>query len=306
MTLTWSCRAAPSTSQRSKEQSEQPEHALIKIEPAITGGTGKTSLVEADMPDVDALRRLRKAQIPALLYGPPGTGKTSLVEAAFDDLITVAGDGDTAVADFVGEYTQTEAGAYAFVYGPLVTAMREGRCLFIDGATLISPKVLAVVYPAMKAPEFVITEMLSTRTWAWSGAVGRLGARVRSMVCPRTTAAAEAGRAGDQLVVTKLDRNIVALGIFDCWQPLVEQRERNSWQISLCSKVITAPRSRTGRYARPCGAVVPERGFGAVTGQWKVTSTWRPPSRLGRAVSVAPWAWAMARTMARPSPWPSV
>jgi nitric oxide reductase NorQ protein len=105
--------------------------------------------VLADLADVDALRRLRKAQIPALLYGPPGTGKTSLVEAAFDDLITVAGDGDTAVADFVGEYTQTEAGAYAFVYGPLVTAMREGRCLFIDDATLISPKVLAVVYPAM-------------------------------------------------------------------------------------------------------------------------------------------------------------
>ncbi|GLY86050.1 AAA family ATPase [Actinoallomurus iriomotensis] len=105
--------------------------------------------VLADLADVEALRRLRKAQIPALLYGPPGTGKTSLVEAAFDDLITVAGDGDTAVADFVGEYTQTEAGTYAFVYGPLVTAMIEGRCLFIDDATLISPKVLAVVYPAM-------------------------------------------------------------------------------------------------------------------------------------------------------------
>jgi MoxR-like ATPase len=71
------------------------------------------------------------------------------VEAAFGDLITVAGDGDTAVADFVGEYTQAGDGTYEFVYGPLVTAMTEGRCLFIDDATLISPKVLAVVYPAM-------------------------------------------------------------------------------------------------------------------------------------------------------------
>jgi MoxR-like ATPase len=103
----------------------------------------------ADFPDVAALRRLRAAGIPALLYGPPGTGKTSLVEAAFPDLITVAGDGDTAVADFVGEYTQSAEGAYEFVYGPLVAAMTEGRCLFIDDATLISPKVLAVVYPAM-------------------------------------------------------------------------------------------------------------------------------------------------------------
>ncbi|GAA1966512.1 hypothetical protein GCM10009838_25350 [Catenulispora subtropica] len=74
--------------------------------------------------DVEALRRLRAANIPVLLYGPPGTGKTSVIEAAFDDLITVAGDGDTTVADFLGEYTQREDGGYEFVYGPLVTAMR--------------------------------------------------------------------------------------------------------------------------------------------------------------------------------------
>jgi nitric oxide reductase NorQ protein len=103
----------------------------------------------ADMPDVEALRRLRDAGIPALLYGPPGTGKTSLAEAAFGDLITLAGDGDTTVADFTGDYTQTDDGRYEFVYGPLVTAMTEGRALLIDDATLISPKVLAVVYPAM-------------------------------------------------------------------------------------------------------------------------------------------------------------
>ncbi|MEV4670897.1 AAA family ATPase [Actinomadura sp. NPDC049382] len=103
----------------------------------------------ADLPDVAALQRLREASIPALLYGPPGTGKTSLVEAAFPDLITIAGDGDTAVADFVGEYTQAPGGGYEFVYGPLITAMTEGRALLIDDATLISPKVLAVVYPAM-------------------------------------------------------------------------------------------------------------------------------------------------------------
>lgn len=112
----------------------------------------------ADLPDVAALRRLRDASIPALLYGPPGTGKTSLVEAAFPDLITVAGDGDTTVADFVGEYTQADDGKYVFVYGPLVTAMVEGRCLFIDDATLISPKVLAVVYPAMDGRRQIVVK----------------------------------------------------------------------------------------------------------------------------------------------------
>ena len=103
----------------------------------------------ADLPDVEALRRLRAADVPVLLYGPPGTGKTSLVEAAFDDLITVAGDGDTTVGDLLGEYTQDDAGAYVFQYGPVVTAMQEGRALLIDDATLISPKVLASLYPAM-------------------------------------------------------------------------------------------------------------------------------------------------------------
>jgi nitric oxide reductase NorQ protein len=104
----------------------------------------------ADMPDVDALRRLREAGILALLYGPPGTGKTSLVEAAFGgEVITVAGDGDTTVGDLVGDYTQRDDGSYEFVYGPLITAMTEGKVLFIDDTTLISPAVLAVTYPAM-------------------------------------------------------------------------------------------------------------------------------------------------------------
>ncbi|MFF7337374.1 AAA family ATPase [Streptomyces sp. NPDC008163] len=103
----------------------------------------------ADLPDVEALNRLRDADVPVLLYGPPGTGKTSLVEAAFPDLLTVAGDGDTTVGDLIGEYTQADSGGYVFQYGPLVTAMTEGRALLIDDATLISPKVLAALYPAM-------------------------------------------------------------------------------------------------------------------------------------------------------------
>ena len=101
------------------------------------------------MPDVEALRKLRDAGVPALLYGPPGTGKTTLIEAAFPDLITVAGDGDTTAADLVGEYTQNPDGTFTFIYGPLIRAMQEGRVLFIDDATLISPAVLAVAYPAM-------------------------------------------------------------------------------------------------------------------------------------------------------------
>jgi nitric oxide reductase NorQ protein len=112
----------------------------------------------ADMPDVEALRRLREAGVPALLYGPPGTGKTSLVEAAFPGLITVAGDGDTTAADLVGEYTQKPDGTFEFIYGPLIRAMQEGEVLFIDDATLISPAVLAVAYPAMDGRREIVVK----------------------------------------------------------------------------------------------------------------------------------------------------
>jgi nitric oxide reductase NorQ protein len=112
----------------------------------------------ANLPDVEALRRLREANVPVLLYGPPGTGKTSLLEAAFPDLLTVAGDGDTTTGDLIGEYTQDENGGYQFIYGPLVTAMQEGRPLLIDDATLISPKVLAALYPAMDGRRQIIVK----------------------------------------------------------------------------------------------------------------------------------------------------
>ncbi|MGX7829001.1 AAA family ATPase [Actinokineospora sp. 24-640] len=108
------------------------------------------------LPDVTALRRLRDAGVSALLYGPPGTGKTSVVEAAFPDCVTVQGDGDTVVADFVGDYTKTPDGEFVFVHGPLIRAMREGVPLFIDDATLIPPTVLAVVYPAMDGRRQII------------------------------------------------------------------------------------------------------------------------------------------------------
>ncbi|MEU4806973.1 AAA family ATPase [Actinosynnema sp. NPDC023587] len=108
------------------------------------------------MPDVTALRRLRDAGVSALLYGPPGTGKTSVVEAAFPDCVTVQGDGDTVVADFVGDYTKTPDGEFVFVHGPLVRAMREGVPLFVDDATLTPPTVLAVVYPAMDGRRQII------------------------------------------------------------------------------------------------------------------------------------------------------
>ena len=147
--------AAPAPKPAAPPKPAPAAPAVAAPAPASSGVTRPNGAIYrpralADMPDVDALRRLRAAGIPALLYGPPGTGKTSLVEAAFgDEVITVAGDGDTTTGDLVGDYTQRDDGSYEFVYGPLITAMTEGKVLFIDDATLISPAVLAVTYPAM-------------------------------------------------------------------------------------------------------------------------------------------------------------
>ncbi|WBB48450.1 AAA family ATPase [Verrucosispora sp. WMMA2044] len=118
----------------------------------------------AKRPDVDVLRDLRDADVPVLLYGPPGTGKTSLIEAAFGtDLYTVPGDGDTTVGDIVGDYVPTDSGGYEFVPGPLPQAMEAGGVLFIDDATLIQPKVLAVVYPAMDGRRQIILKAAAGR-----------------------------------------------------------------------------------------------------------------------------------------------
>ncbi|MET8846004.1 AAA family ATPase [Amycolatopsis sp. NPDC004625] len=131
---------------------------------AVTGpvkrpnGTDYHPRLLSGMPDVTALQRLRNAGVAALLYGPPGTGKTSVVEAAFNDCLTVQGDGDTVVADLVGDYTKTTDGEFVFVHGPLVRAMRAGVPLFIDDATLIPPTVLAVVYPAMDGRREIIVK----------------------------------------------------------------------------------------------------------------------------------------------------
>src|SRR5487761_1249633 len=151
----------PAAPPASPAPSAAPKPPAPKAKPGpVTrpGGQVYRPRVLAGMADVEALRTLRAEGVPSLLAGPPGTGKTSLVEAAFPDLITVAGDGDTTVGDFVGEYTQRPDGTYEFLYGPLIRAMQEGRVLFIDDATLISPAVLAVCYPAMDGRREVIVK----------------------------------------------------------------------------------------------------------------------------------------------------
>lgn len=104
--------------------------------------------------DIDLLRTSVGATLTDNLYilafGEPGTGKTAAIECAHPNLITVEGDDDTDVDQFVGQWVQLPDGSYEWVDGPLIEAAENGVALFIDEIAMINPKVLtSSVYAAM-------------------------------------------------------------------------------------------------------------------------------------------------------------
>jgi nitric oxide reductase NorQ protein len=147
----------PTVADEVREEAEQPRgerQRRVRTEAeAVKRPNGELyypRVLAEDVLDIEALRVCRQQDLRVLLYGFPGCGKTALCEASFGaELVVCAGHSDFEVSDFVGSYVPQPDGSYRWEDGPLPVAMREGRPLLVDDATLIPPGVLARLYPAM-------------------------------------------------------------------------------------------------------------------------------------------------------------
>ena len=80
------------------------------------------------------------------LSGEPGSGKTTLAQVAAPELLQLTFHGETTVEDIVGRYNPdpTAASGFAWVDGPLLQAMREGRPFLADELPRAPQEVQAV------------------------------------------------------------------------------------------------------------------------------------------------------------------
>ncbi len=127
-----------------------------------------------NVPEIDEAYSFRKALLgivlysldtpnqPVLLIGPTGSGKTSVFEQACARLnketTRINLDGDVTRADFVGQWVLNGQNSMEFNYGPLPTAMKEGRVLIIDEIDAGAPPVTMVLQAVLEGKPLTLLE----------------------------------------------------------------------------------------------------------------------------------------------------
>lgn len=136
----------------------------------VSGRKAKT----AGVPEIDPDYSFRKSLLgvvlfsiengnePILLIGPTGSGKTSVFEqvcARLNKPVTrVNLDGDVTRSDFVGQWVLNGENSMSFNYGPLPTAMKEGRVLIIDEIDAGAPPVTMVLQAVLEGKPLTLLE----------------------------------------------------------------------------------------------------------------------------------------------------